>query len=72
MDEQDYQKLLAYLKNPSKVGKEYEKYVSQFEERYNYIYREEWRMISRRKVEWIMSIFHDDPMKAHQNANTMY
>ena len=38
MDEQNYQKLLAYLKNLNKVEEEYEKWASQFEERYNHIY----------------------------------
>jgi len=33
MDEQDYQKLLAYLKNPNKVRKEYEKWALQFEKK---------------------------------------
>ncbi len=51
MDEQDYQKLLAYLKNLSKVGEKYKKWASQFEERYNHIYREEQRVIPRGEVE---------------------
>ncbi len=72
MNEQDYQKLLTYLKNLSKVGKEYEKWASQFKERYNHIYWGERKVVSREEVEWIMSMFHNDLTKAHQNADTIY
>jgi len=40
MDEQDYQRLLTYLKNLRElVGEEYKKWASQFEEKYNYVYK---------------------------------
>ncbi len=73
MDEQDYQRLLTYLKNLRElVGEEYKKWASQFEEKYNYVYKKKWRIVSKGKTEWIMSMFHDNLTKIHQNADTMY
>ena len=47
MDEQDYQKLLAYLKNLSNQSEEYKKWTVQFEERYNHIYWKERRVVPK-------------------------
>jgi len=72
MNKQDYQKLLAYLKNPSEVEEKYKVWASQFKEKYNHIYRGEQKVVSKEEVEWIMFMFHDDLTKAHQNTDTMY
>ncbi len=46
--------------------------MSQFEEKYNYVYREERKIVPRRETEQIMSMFHDNSTKAHQNTDMMY
>ena len=72
MENQNYQKLLQYLKNltPQKEG--YEKWATQFRERNNHIYRGERRVMPACKIKWIMTMFHDDPTQAHQNTDAMY
>jgi len=42
---------LAYLKNSSKIKEEYEKWASQFEEKYNHIYQGERRIVPKGEVE---------------------
>ncbi len=60
------------MKNLSKVGEEYKKWVLQFEKRYNHIYKGERRVVPKGEIEWIMSMFHNDLTKVYQNADTMY
>ena len=72
MENQDYQKLLWYLKNSTLQGKDYEKWATQFREYNDHIYKGERRVVPAYETEWIMSIFHDDPTQAYQNADTMY
>ncbi len=60
MKNQDYQKLLQYLKNPTSQGKAYEKWATQFRKYNDYIYREDRRVVPAYEMKWIMSIFHDD------------
>ncbi len=61
MDNQDYQKLLQYLKNLILQGEDYEKWVTQFREYNDHIYKGDRRVIPVYKTKWIMLIFHDDP-----------
>jgi len=72
MDNQDYQKLLQYLKNLTLQGEDYEKWATQFREYNNYIYREERRVVPAYEIKWIMSMFHDDPTQAYQNTDVIY
>ncbi len=52
MKKQNYQKLLAYLKNLNdNVEEEYKKWASQFEEKYNHVYKGKWRVILKEKTE---------------------
>ncbi len=46
--------------------------MSQFEEKYNHIYRGERRVVLKGEVKWIISMFHDNLTKAYQNTDTMY
>ncbi len=61
MKNQDYQKLLQYLKNLTPQGEDYEKWATQFREHNNHIYRGDRRVILAYETKWIMSMFHDDP-----------
>src|SRR6266545_8273175 len=72
MENQDYQKLLQYLKNPTPRGEDYEKWATQFREYNDHIYKGDKRIVLAYETKWIMLIFHDDPTQAHQNANAMY
>ncbi len=72
MKNQDYQKLLQYLKNPTPQGEGYEKWATQFREHNDHIYRGERRVVPAYETKWIMSMFHDDPTQVHQNADAMY
>ncbi len=72
MENQDYQKLLQYLKNPTPQGEAYEKWAIQFREHNNHIYRGDRRVVPAYETKLIMSMFHDDPTQAHQNADTIY
>ncbi len=72
MKNQDYQKLLQYLKNPTPKGEDYEKWATQFRECNDHIYRGDRRVVPTYETKWIMSMFHDDPTQAHQNADAMY
>ena len=72
MNNQDYQKLLQYLKDLIPQGEGYKKWATQFREYNDHIYQEERRVVLAYETKWIMSIFHDDPTQAHQNANVMY
>ncbi len=72
MDNQDYQKLLQYLKNLTPQGEDYKKWATQFRKHNNHIYQERKRVVSEYETKWIMSIFHVDPTQAHQNADAMY
>ncbi len=72
MKNQDYQKLLQYLKNPTSQREGYKKWATQFREHNDHIYREDRRVVPAYKTKWIMSMFHDDPTQVHQNADAMY
>src|SRR6266508_6804292 len=72
MENQYYQKLLQYLKNPTPQEKDYEKWATQFKEYNDHIYRGERRVIPAYEIKWIMSMFHNDLTQAHQNADAMY
>ena len=72
MDDKRYQELLSYLRNPTPQKEEYEKWASQFHEKFNHDYKEERRVVSQSETKWIMSMFQDDTTKAHQSFNTMY
>ncbi len=72
MDNVKYQKLLSYLQNPKPQSEEYKKWVSQFHEKLNHVYKGERRVVLQSEIKWIMSMFHDDPTKAHQLFDTMY
>ncbi len=72
MKNQDYQKLLQYLKNPTPQEEDYKKWATQFREYNDYIYKEDKRVVSAYETKWIMSMFHDDLTQAHQNADTIY
>ncbi len=65
MDNEKYQELLSYLQNPTPRSEDYEKWTSQFHEKLNHIYRGERRVVPQSEIKWIMSMFHDDPIKAH-------
>src|SRR6266511_3353142 len=69
---QDYQKLLQYLKDPTPQEEDYENWTTQFRKRNDYIYREDRRVIPAYETKWIMLMFHNDLTQAHQNADTMY
>ncbi len=72
MNNQDYQKLLQYLKNLTSQRENYEKQATQFREYNDHIYKGNRRVISAYETKWIMLIFHNDLMQAHQNADTIY
>src|SRR6266542_2214792 len=72
MDNVKYQELLSYLQNLTPQSEEYEKWVNQFHEKLNHVYKEERRVVPQSEIKWIMSIFYDDPTKAHQSFDTMY
>src|SRR6266498_6083013 len=69
---QGYQKLLQYLKNLTPKGENYEKWATQFRKYNDHIYRRDRRVMLAYKIKWIMSMFHDDPTQAHQNADIIY
>ncbi len=66
MEDKRYQELLSYLQNLTPQSEEYEKWASQFHEKLNHVYKGERRVVSQAETKWIMSMFHDDLMKAHQ------
>ena len=72
MDNQDYQKLLQYLKNLTPQEEDYEKWATQFREYNDHIYKGDRRVVLAYETERIMSIFYDDPIQVHQNADAMY
>ena len=72
MEDNHYLELLQFLKGQLNKDDQYQKWANQFNERNNHIYREDRRVIPRSQVNWIISMFHDDPTMAHQEANTVY
>src|SRR6266498_2933148 len=72
MENQDYQKLLQYLKNPIPQEEDYEKWATQFRKHNDHIYRGDRRVVPAYETKWIISMFHNDPTQAHQNADAMY
>jgi len=72
MNNQDYQKLLQYLKYLTSQGEGYEKWMTQFRKHNNHIYRGDKRVVSAYEIKWIMSMFYDDLIQAHQNADAIY
>src|SRR6266542_683230 len=72
MDDKRYQELLSYLQNPTPQSDEYEKWANQFHKKFNHVYKGERRVVPQSEVKWIMSMFHDDPTKAHQLFDVMY
>ena len=74
MDNEQYSELLEYLLNgqlPKEADETYGKWASQFREKSNHIYVEEWRLVPRYELSWILSMFHDNPTSAHQGAEAM-
>ncbi len=65
MNNQDYQKLLQYLKKLTSWKKDYERWITQFGEQNDHIYQENRKVVSVYKMKWIMLIFHDDPTQAY-------
>jgi len=65
MKNQDYQKLLQYLKNLIFQEEDYEKWTTQFREHNDHIYRGDRRVVLVYETKWIMSMFHDDLTQAH-------
>ena len=65
MENETYNELLQYLKKgiyPKDVPKEtYRQWAKQFTEKNNHLYVEERRVIPRREVTTVISIYHDDP-----------
>src|SRR6266496_4069117 len=72
MDNEKYPELLSYLQNLIPQSEEYEKWANQFHEKFNHVYKEERRVVPQSETKWIMSMFHDDPTKAHQSFDAMY
>ncbi len=72
IENEKYQKLLSYLQNPTPQSVEYEKWARQFHEKFNHVYKGERRVVPQSEIKWIMSMFHDDPTKAHQSFDAMY
>ena len=65
---------MEYLLNgqlSKEMDETYEKWASQFREQSNHIYVEERRLVSRYEFSWILSMFHDNPTSAHQDAEAM-
>ena len=71
MEEDEYQDLIKYLKGEINGNKEYRQWTSQFYKKNNHIYYGNKRIIPRYEVTWIMEMFHDDPMMAHQSKEAM-
>ena len=65
MEDEKYQELLKHLQNSTPQSEEYEKWASQFHEKLNHVYKGERRVVPQSEIKWIMSMFHDDPTKAH-------
>ena len=72
MKNQDYQKLLQYLKNLTSQREDYEKWAIQFRKHNDHIYKGDRRIVLAYETKQIMSMFHDDLTQAHQNADAMY
>ncbi len=72
MENQDYQKLLQYLKNLTLQEEDYEKCATQFREHNDHIYKGDRRVVLAYETKWIMLMFYDDPTQAYQNADAMY
>ncbi len=51
MKNQDYQKLLQYLKNLTSQGEDYEKWATQFKEHNDHIYKGEKRVVPAYETE---------------------
>ncbi len=45
MNDGKYQELLSYLQNPTPQSEEYEKWASQFHEKFNHVYKGERRVV---------------------------
>jgi transposase InsO family protein len=72
MEENEYLRLLTYLKKRDGEQRDYCEWAAQFEERNNHVYWRDRRVIPWYEVSWIISIHHDDPTMAHQSANAVY
>ena len=69
MEDEKYEELREWLKNRGEAVQEYIDWAKQFEERNGQVFFEEKRVIPRREVTQIISMFHDDPTMAHQNKD---
>ena len=65
MDNQDYQKLLQYLKNLIPQEEDYEKWATQFRKCNDHIYRKDRRVMLVYEIKWIMSMFYNNPTQAY-------
>ncbi len=74
MDNEQYSDLLEYLLNgqlPKETDETYEKWTSQFREQSNHIYVEEWWLVPRYELSWILSMFHDNLTSTHQGVEAI-
>jgi len=78
MDSQEYAKLYRYLHEKQipedRNQVQYEDYASKFKLENSMIFLKdsEKKVVQSHEVEWICSMFHDDPTSAHADFNTTY
>ena len=60
MDNEEYEELRRYLMKKEKATEEYRNWTNQFREENGQIFFEDKRLIPRREVARIISIFHDN------------
>ena len=65
MDNEEYEELRRYLMKKEQAKEEYRNWADQFREKNEQIFFEDKRLIPRRKVARIISIFYDN--MAHQS-----
>ena len=75
METNKYEELLKYLQTgeiPERIQEKerWKDWAETFTERLNHVYWGDKRLIPRYETTWIISMFHDDPTMAHQNAET--
>ena len=72
METTRYQKVVKYRETGEIPERDREKekwreWAEEFEKRNGQIYYNDQRIVLREEVNWIISMFHDDPTMAHQN-----
>ena len=78
MDAQEYAKLYWYLYEKELLDKvvpeDYKNYASKFILKNSMIFTKDSqrKVVQKHEVEWICSMFHDDPTSAHCDFNTTY